>query len=126
MASDGIYDESRPQGIDVLRQCGIVLDQAAERAAARQVKNLAKDPEAKLAVLHSCYKYDAHIAPYGETGKRFKAAVEYMEVQYGISMVPRTMQEKVKDLLDKHITSENKQDGETGTEHDLTPVEVSP
>ena len=114
----------RPHGHDILREAGIIQDQAAEAAASRPVKNLSKDTEAQLAVLRSCHQFDAHVAPYGEGGKRFKKAVHFMEIEYGITMVPRTMRDKVKELLDDHIKSENEHDGESGVERDLTHEEV--
>ncbi len=75
-------------------------------------------------MLESYALFEAHIAPYGTSGKRIDQATEHLRTTRGYTVNPRTMVKWVTELLDSHEPTENRLDGETGREYGLSDVQV--
>ena len=90
----------------------------------QKITGWATNHMAQEAVLECYSNAQVHIAPYGESGKRLKDAVENLRSLWGYLANERTITKWVTTMLDAHESKENQLDNETGTEYDRSPEQV--
>ena len=90
----------------------------------KPIVNFVTDLDAQEAVLDSFYYARAHVAPYGEVGKRVKKAAQYLKSRWKYIANERSLTRWVHSMIDDHGREENRLDNETGMEYDRDAVEV--
>ena len=113
---DGALQEAQPAAFQ--------HDDADGTTPIETIVSFGSSPEAQEAVVDSFYHVRAHVAPYGEVGKRVKQASDYLKSRWKYIANERTLTRWVQSMISDHEKGENDRDKETGKEYDRDVVEV--